>query len=139
MCYLLGATVANAPGAIVSPMIEVGRTAEVTLLVGDSDTAISHGSGDVPVLATPRVLALAEQAAVAAIGASLASEQTSVGVHAELHHVKATSVGRAVTAVAEVVAVTGRQITFEFQVREGDELVAHGTHQRVVVNRDRFA
>ena len=119
-------------------MIEVGHTAKVTLFVGDSDTAISHGSGDVPVLATPRVLALAEQAAVAAIAESLGPGQTSVGVHAELHHVKATKVGQAVTAVAEVLAVTGRQITFEFQVTEGDEVAAYGTHQRVVVNRDRF-
>ena len=120
-------------------MIEVGNTAEVTLVVGESDTAIAHGSGDVPVLATPRVLALAEQAAVAALGESLAPGQTSVGVHAELHHVKATKVGGAVTAAAEVLAVSGRQITFEFQVLEGDEVAAYGTHQRVIVNRDRFA
>jgi predicted thioesterase len=119
-------------------MIEPGATGEVTLVVGDEDTAIAHGSGDVAVLATPRVLALAEQAAVAAIGEELDPGQTSVGVHAELHHLKPTRVGGAVTAHAEVLAVNGRKITFEFQVIEGGEKVAHGTHQRVVVNRDRF-
>jgi predicted thioesterase len=119
-------------------MIEIGRTADVTLVVGDADTAIAYGSGDVPVLATPRVLALAEQAAVAALGEELGQQQTSVGVHAELHHVKATSVGTAVTARAEVLAVAGRQVTFEFRVTEGDEVAAYGTHQRVVVDRDRF-
>ena len=119
-------------------MIEIGRTAEVTLVVGDGDTAIAHGSGDVPVLATPRVLALAEQAAVAALGEELGEGQTSVGVHAELHHVKATKLDAAVTAMAEVLAVNGRQVTFEFRVTEGDEVAAYGTHQRVVVDKDRF-
>ncbi|MDJ0497762.1 MAG: hotdog domain-containing protein [Acidimicrobiia bacterium] len=119
-------------------MIKSGDAAEVTLVVGDHDTAIAHGSGDVPVLATPRVLALAEQAAVAALGEDLDQGQTSVGVHVELHHVKATHLGRAVTAHAEVTAIEGRTITFEFRVVEDDEVVAHGNHRRVVVDRDRF-
>jgi predicted thioesterase len=119
-------------------MIEVGSTADVTLVVGDGDTALAYGSGDVPVLATPRVLALAEQAAVAALGEELDEGQTSVGVHAELHHVKATNVDAAVTATAEVLAVSGRQVTFEFRVTEGDEVAAYGTHRRVIVDRSRF-
>jgi predicted thioesterase len=119
-------------------MINPGDHAEVTLVVGDHDTAIAHGSGDVPVLATPRVLALAEQAAVAALGDSLDPGMTSVGVHAELHHVKATQVDAAVTARAEVLGIEGRTITFELRVTEGDEVVAYGTHRRVIVGRDRF-
>ncbi len=117
-----------------------GSAAEVALYVGESDTAISHGSGDVPVLATPRVLALAEQAAVAAIAARLEEGQTSVGIHAELHHVKATRLGQLVVARAEVVAVSdsGKSVSYEFTVREGDETVAYGTHQRVIVDRKRF-
>ena len=119
-------------------MIEPGAKAEVTLVVGETDTAISHGSGDVPVLATPRVLALSEQAAVAALGDELDGDQTSVGVHAEIHHVKATRLGAAVTARAEVAAVEGRRGLFEYRVTEGDEVAAYGTHQRVIVARDRF-
>jgi predicted thioesterase len=120
-------------------MIAAGAIGEVILVVGDSDTAIAHGSGDVRVLATPRVLALAEQAAVAALGEELEEDQTSVGIHAELHHVKATHVGSAVIAQAEVLAVEGRRITFEFQVFEAEETAAYGTHQRVIVDRARFA
>ncbi len=116
----------------------IGSVAHVTLVVGDSDTAIAYGSGDVPVLATPRVLALAEQAAVMAIGEELGPDKTSVGIHADLHHVKATAVGGVVAASAKLVAVDGRKLSFNFTVTEGDETVAHGTHQRVVVNRDRF-
>ena len=116
-----------------------GSVGIASLVVGDQDTAIAHGSGDVAVLATPRVLALAEQAAVAAIADQLEEGQTSVGIHAELHHVKATNVGGVVQARAKVLAVSGRGLTYEFTVTEGGETVAFGTHQRVIVDRDRFA
>ena len=117
----------------------IGRTAEVSLVVTAADTAPAYGSGDVPVLATPRVLALAEEAAVAALADDLEPGLTSVGVHAELHHVKATKPGRRVTAKAEVTAVSGSAVEFACAVREGDETVAHGTHRRVIVSRERFA
>jgi len=115
-----------------------GSAAEISLVVGEQDTAIAYRSGDVPVLATPRVLALAEEAAVAAIADQLGPEQTSVGIHAELHHVKATLVGGKIVARAEVLNVSGRGLTYEFTVTEGRETVAHGTHQRVIIDRDRF-
>lgn len=110
----------------------------MTLVVDEGDTAIAFGSGDVPALATPRVLALAEEAAVAALGGELGEGKTSVGVHAELRHVKATPLGGAVTAHAVVIGVDGSGVTFEFSVLEGEELVAYGTHKRVIVDRDRF-
>ncbi|MEA2002881.1 MAG: hotdog domain-containing protein [Actinomycetota bacterium] len=119
-------------------MIEPGAVGEVTLVVGDADTAIAYASGDVPVLATPRVLALAEQAAVTAMADEFDADQTSVGIHAELHHLKATKPGTAVTAQARVLAVDGKKITFEFHVMEADVIVAQGTHQRVIVPRERF-
>jgi len=119
-------------------MITPGRTASVAIVVAESDTAIALGSGDVPVLATPRVLALAEQAAVAATIGYLDPGQTTVGVRADFHHVKATKVGSTVTATATVAAVEGRRLVFEFFVAEGEEAVAHGTHDRVVVDRTRF-
>jgi fluoroacetyl-CoA thioesterase len=114
----------------------IGSFAEVHLVVDDSDTAIANQSGDVPVLATPRVLALAEQAAVAAI--EVEPSQTTVGIYADIHHVKATTVGGAVIARATVVAMEGRKLGFEFTVTEGEDTVAHGAHTRVVVDRDRF-
>lgn len=109
------------------------------MTVGEADTAIAFKSGDVPVLATPRVVALAEQAAVAAIVGQILEGRTSVGIHAELHHVKASAVGSTVVARAEVIDQSGRAITFEFAVTEDGETVAYGTHQRVIVDRDRFA
>ena len=117
----------------------IGSAAELSLVVTEADTAIALGSGDVAVLATPRVLALAEAAAVAAIAGHLEPGQTSVGIHAELHHVKATKVGGTVIARAEAIDVSGSGVSFEFSVKEAGETVAYGNHQRVVVDRERFA
>jgi fluoroacetyl-CoA thioesterase len=119
-------------------MIAQGRTAQVSLVVAEADTAQAIGSGDVPVLATPRVLALAEAAAVAATADGLELGQTTVGVRADVHHVKATPVGAVVTATATVTSVEGRRLLFEFSVVEGDETVAYGTHDRVILARSRF-
>lgn len=124
-------------------MIEVedcspGRRAEVDLTVTEADTALAMGSGDVSVLATPRVLALAEQAAVRAIGDSLPEGKTSVGAWVEIEHRFPTPVGRTVVAEAVLLGVHGRRLEFSIAVREGDEEVAHVRHRRVVVSRERF-
>ncbi len=111
---------------------------EVSLLVTDTDTAIAQRSGDVPVLSTPRVLALAEQAAVHAIADRLQQGQTSVGIEAVVHHVKATRIGKVVRARAKIVEQKDKTYSFEFSVSEDEQVVAYGTHRRVVVDRDRF-
>lgn len=112
---------------------------EISLVVSPADTAVAHHSGDVHVLATPRVLALAEQAAYLAVADRLEEGQTTVGIEADIHHVKATRVGGTVTARAELVATEDRRLTFEFTVTEGSDTVAFGTHRRVIVDRDGFA
>ena len=73
--------------------VAAGLRASVSAVVADEDTAIRAGSGDVPVLATPRLLALAEAAAVAAISPHLPSGVTSVGTSASLEHRRASPVG----------------------------------------------
>ena len=118
--------------------LQPGLTARVELTVTDADTAQTLGSGDVPVLGTPRVLALAEAATVAALAARLDPGQTTVGAHVELDHVAATAVGRRVTALAILAKVDGRRLLFDIVVRDGDELVAEGRVERVMVDRQRF-
>ena len=116
----------------------VGATADVTHAVTEADTATAFGSGDVPVLATPRVLALLEEATVAAVAPSLADGQTSVGTRISLEHQAATPVGRTVTASARLVAVDGRRLEFEVTLTDGATVAAFGTVERVVVDRARF-
>ena len=118
--------------------VQPGLSARVELTVTDADTAQALGSGDVPVLATPRVLALAEAATVAALAARLETGQTTVGTRVELDHVAATAVGRRVTVLAILAKVDGRRLLFDIVVRDGDELVAEGRVERVMVDRQRF-
>jgi predicted thioesterase len=98
--------------------IAAGQRAAVSAVVADADTAISAGSGDVPVLATPRLLALAEAAAVAAIAPHLAPGMTSVGTSASLEHRRASPVGAEVVVEAELTEVDGRRLMFSFIARE---------------------
>ena len=79
----------------------VGNSAEVSHLVGEEDTAVVVGSGDVPVLATPRLVALAEAATVAAVAGTLRPEQTTVGTRVELEHLVPTPVGTRVGVRAD--------------------------------------
>lgn len=115
-----------------------GLTAKVELLVGDADTAQALGSGDVPVLATPRVVALAEAATVAATTRSLMPGQTTVGSRVEFDHKAATPVGRRVVAEATLATVDGRVLTFDVVVHDGDVVAAEGRVIRVLVDRRRF-
>ena len=105
--------------------------------VSELDLAPSLGSGDVPVLATPRVVAWLEAAAVAAL-AGLPDGKTSVGIHIAVDHTAPTLVGAEVQAEAQVTAVEGSRIEFDVRASEGDQIVASGTHTRVIVDRERF-
>lgn len=115
-----------------------GRRATVRLVVGEPDTAAAMSSGDVPVLASPRVLALAEQASLTALGDCLPEDQTSVGAWAELEHVLASRVGDTVEAEAVLLGVHGRRLEFSVTVRGGETEVAHVRHRRTIVERSRF-
>lgn len=119
-------------------MISSGTSASTSLVVMEHDTAIALGSGDVAVLATPRVVALSEEAAVAALAGSLPEGATTVGTNITLDHLAATGVGFSVTATATVTSVEGKQVSFSVEVRENDKLVARGTHTRFIVDRARF-
>lgn len=109
-----------------APSLAPGLTARVELTVTDADTAQAIGSGDVPVLGTPRLLALAEAATVAATATQLPAGMTTVGLRVELEHRLATPVGRAVTAQARLAKVDGRRLLFEVTVTEAPSAGAGG-------------
>lgn len=124
-----------------------GLVSSVQIVVADTDTAIALGSGDVPVLGTPRLLALAEEASVAAIRPSLESGLTSVGTSAVVEHKRPSPVGAQVVVEAELTEVRGGRLTFGFTARHTrpagppdapDAIVGAGTLERVVVDWNRF-
>lgn len=115
-----------------------GLTGTAKLTCSDADTAFALGSGDVPVLGTPRVIALAEEASVNAVAEELDDNETTVGASVQLDHVAPTAVGGAVEAEATLVGVQGRRLVFKVSLSDDRGLVAAGKITRVVVDRDRF-
>lgn len=118
--------------------LEPGSSASVDLEVGDDDTAIAMKSGSVPVLATPRVIALSEEACILVIEGRLADGATTVGQRVQIDHLAPTPVGNRVTAEATLEAVQGRRLTFTVSVNDDRGLVAVGRVTRVVVDTERF-
>ncbi|MDG4826739.1 thioesterase [Asanoa sp. WMMD1127] len=119
-----------------------GLSARVELTVTDSDTAQAVGSGDVPVLGTPRVLALVEAATVATTATRMPTGMTTVGTRVELDHKLPTAIGRTVYAVAKLAKVDGRKLLFEVTVSDGpgsdSAVVAEGRVERMLLDRHRF-
>ena len=118
--------------------VEAGAAASLDHVVGDADTAISVGSGDVEVLGTPVLVAWCEAATVAAVAPLIEPDQTTVGSVVHLEHLRPTPVGGAVTTKAVVTEVDGRQLTFDVTATDDDGVIASGRIVRVAVNRPRF-
>jgi len=118
--------------------LKPGLCAEVELTVTEADTAFALRSGSVHVLATPRVVALVEEASCAAIENDLADGETSVGNRVEVSHLQPTRVGSVVRAESTLEKVEGRRLTFTVSVSDKGGLVAAGKVTRVVVDVDRF-
>jgi len=119
-----------------------GLSAQVELTVGAEDTAEYFRSGDVPVLATPRLIALCEEATCRATGGHLTDAQASVATRVQFDHLAPVALGAVVLAEATLVKVEGRRLTFTVSAARlgGDAggLVGAGRVTRVVVDRATF-
>lgn len=117
----------------------VGAVGYAGMRVHDADTAKALASGELLVLGTPRVLALAEAACVTALAEWLDDGETSVGVVADVKHVAACGIGADVRAVATCTKVEDRHAWFECEVyQNNDRLLASITSERVIVDAVRF-
>lgn len=115
-----------------------GLSASIDIVVGQEHTAAHVGSGTVQVLATPVVINLFESAALQAIEHLLPAGYQSLGTHLDVRHIAATPVGMKVSASARVTRFDGRNVTFALEARDERELIADGTHERVIVNVAKF-
>jgi fluoroacetyl-CoA thioesterase len=121
----------------------VGRTAQRSYVVGAPDLAGALGSGDVPVLATPRLIAWLEAATVDAVGGALPAGATTVGTSIEVDHIAASPEGAPVTVSATVHGREGRVLRFDCEAAQvqadgSTTIIAHGSIARAIVDRDRF-
>jgi predicted thioesterase len=113
-------------------------TTTLAFTVTDADTAAALGSGSLPVLGTPRLLAWCEAATVAAVEPALADGETSVGTRVELEHTRPSAVGASVDVTATPVFRDGRLHRFSVVARDGGRVVGTGEVTRVVVDAGRF-
>ena len=118
--------------------IEIGQVGMATVVVDANNTAEYMGSGTYPVFATPAMVALMEKAAYTGIQGDLGEGEGSVGIRMETSHEAATPLGATITAMATVVAVDGRKVTFEVIAKEGEKVIGRGTHERFIINNEKF-
>jgi fluoroacetyl-CoA thioesterase len=119
--------------------VVTGAAGRVERVVTDGDTAAALGSGELPVLGTPRLLAWCEAATCAALTSGLGKGESSVGVRVSLEHLAASPVGERVTATATVAEVDGRRVVLDVEARDGSgQVVGRGSVERVVVDAARF-
>lgn len=118
--------------------ISVGICGQAELVVGNEDTAVALGTGDVTVLATPRVVQLCEQATVEALSSLVGEGHTTVGFRVEITHLAPTNVGNRIVATATLERCEGRRLVFNVSVNDPCGLVAAGRVTRVVVDSAEF-
>ena len=116
----------------------VGQKNKITIAVQTTDTAKAFGSGELEVLATPRMIALMENCAYKCIEDDLDDGASTVGTMINVKHLSATPVGMEVSVEAEVSEVDGRRIAFSLKAYDECGLIGEGTHERFIVYSEKF-
>lgn len=119
-------------------MLERGVSAQSRTTVSEVNTAKTLGSGDLPVFATPAMVALMENAAMIAAAPHLPEGSTTVGAEMNVTHIKASPLGAEITATAVLAEVEGRKLTFNVGARDAQGMIGEGVHIRFVVDRVKF-
>ena len=113
--------------------------AEVSVEVGEDNTAVAVGSGLLEVFGTPCMIALMEKATVNAVAPFLENDETTVGTQINVSHCKASAVGAVITARAELSEVQGRKLVFDVSaVDDKGDVIGEGRIERFVVFAERF-
>lgn len=119
-------------------MLEKGLSARSSATVTVENTAVTMGSGDMQVFATPALVALMENAAMLAVAGELPEGATTVGASMNMEHIKPSGLGAVVTATAVLAEIDGRRLTFNVGARDAVGMIGEGVHVRFVVDRARF-
>lgn len=118
--------------------LRVGLSGTANMLVTDERLATRVGSGNVPVFASPMLIAVIEAAAVDCLDSYLPADHQSLGVHLDVAHTSPTPLGLTVTATATIKAIDGRKITFDVSATDGVDRIGTGVHTRIIVDTARF-
>ena len=119
--------------------IIIGSSAETTTIVNSTNTAITAGSGTLPVLGTPFMIALMEKATCNAVFDFLEDDETTVGTSINVSHSKASGIGTVISAKATIAECDGRKITFDVTATDSNgDIIGKGTIERFAVNENKF-
>jgi fluoroacetyl-CoA thioesterase len=118
--------------------LRVGLTGTASMLVTPERLAPIVGSGNVPVFASPMLIAVMEAACVDCLAGHLPEDYQSLGVHLDITHSAPTPVGHSVTATATIKAIQGRKIIFDVSATDGIDRIGSGGHTRIIVDTARF-
>jgi predicted thioesterase len=118
--------------------LKVGATASLSVVCAPEHFASRIVAGTPDVFSTPSLGALVEKTAAEWVAGVLAAGQMTVGTQIVVNHTGATPEGMTVTATVTLTAIDGRRIDFAWTAADGAEEVGNGTHQRFVVDRERF-
>lgn len=108
------------------------------LIVSQKDTAVAYGSGLVPVLATPAMIALMELTAHTSIQQQLPDQLTTVGFAVDMKHLKASKIGNTLVCESELIEITDRKLVFNLKVWDEGVLAGQGTHIRYIIEKSKF-
>ncbi len=119
-------------------MLETGLKNRKAVVVREKDTAAAHGSGSLPVFATPAMIALMENTAMESVQPYLAEGEGTVGTRVDVKHMAATPVGGEVTCETELVEIDRRRLVFTVKAYDARGAVGEGIHERFMVNNEKF-
>ena len=118
--------------------MEIGLKFESQAVVSSANTALTLGSGDMEVFATPAMVALMENAAMLSVKDYLPEGSATVGTQMNTSHIKASPLGATITASATLTAVEGRRLEFDVKAWDEKGVIGEGSHTRFIVDRERF-
>lgn len=119
-------------------MLEVGTKGTASVLVTEENSAKTMGSGTLDVFATPAMIALMERTCWTSVANQLEPGWGTVGISLDIAHSAPTPLSMTVTCESELVAVEGRKLTFQVVARDDAEEIGRGTHQRFMVQNEKF-
>jgi len=119
-------------------MLEIGIKSAQSVEVTDVNTAAAMGSGDLPVFATPAMIALIEKTASESLIPYLDIGTSTVGTHLDIAHSAATPVGMTVVCETELTEIDRRRLVFKVRVYDSKGDIGSGTHERFVVDAAKF-
>lgn len=118
--------------------MQIGKKYTSTMIVEEKHLACNVGSGDLPVFATPMMMALMENAAMLCVADELENGSSTVGGQISSSHIKPTGLGKTVTATAELISSEGRKLKFKVSASDEGGLIGEGEHLRFIIDKEKF-